>query len=47
MIAANIWHFWIGVVLTLVAVLTVVGLIRGYFKSVSSQRYPGRRQNDA
>ncbi len=47
MIAANIWHFWIGVVLTLVAVLTVVGLIRGYLKSVSSQRYPGRRQNDA
>ncbi len=46
MIAANIWHFWIGVVLTLAAVATVVALIAGYMKNVSSQRYPGKRQND-
>jgi len=46
MIAANIWHFWIGVVLTLAAVATVVALVRGYLKNVTSQRYPGKRQND-
>ncbi|CAN5795054.1 hypothetical protein BH20ACT4_BH20ACT4_07150 [soil metagenome] len=46
MIAANIWHFWIGVVLTLAAVATVVALVAGYIKNVSSQRYPGKRQND-
>ncbi|CAN5517298.1 MAG: hypothetical protein H0X61_03865 [Acidimicrobiia bacterium] len=46
MIAANIWHFWIGVVLTLAAVATVVALVAGYMKNVSSQRYPGKRQND-
>ncbi|MDQ3738392.1 MAG: hypothetical protein M3337_04400 [Actinomycetota bacterium] len=46
MIAANIWHFWIGVVLTFAAVATVVALIGGYLKNVTSQRYPGKRQND-
>jgi len=41
--ANNIWHWWIGVVLTLVAVLAVAGLIAGYLKSVTAQRYPGKR----
>jgi hypothetical protein len=41
--ANNIWHWWIGVVLTLASVLAVVGLIGGYLKSVTSQRYPGKR----
>lgn len=49
MIAAEIWHWWIGVALTGVAVLATLGVIAGYLKSVSSQRHPGgkqRRQND-
>ena len=49
MLAAEIWHWWIGVVLTGVAVLASLSLIGGYMKSVSSQRHPGgkrRRQSD-
>ena len=46
MIAAEIWYYWMGVVFMLAAVLTVVALVAGYLKSVSSQRYPGRRQDD-
>jgi hypothetical protein len=41
---AEIWHWWIGVVLTLVSVLTVVALVGGYLKAVSSQHYPSKRQ---
>ena len=48
MIAANIWHWWIGVVLTGVGVLTAVGLVAGYLKSVTALKHPlGRRQGDS
>jgi len=43
MLAANIWHWWIGVVMVLAAGLGVVALIAGYLKSVTSQQYPGKR----
>jgi formate-dependent nitrite reductase membrane component NrfD len=46
MLAANIWHWWIGVVLTLVAVATVLMLVVGYLKQVTAQRYPNRRQRE-
>ena len=39
-----IWHHWIGVVLVVVSVLAVLGLVVGYLKNVTSQRYPSRRQ---
>ena len=39
-----IWHQWIGVVLVVVSVLAVLGLVVGYLKNVTSQRYPSRRQ---
>jgi hypothetical protein len=42
--ANNVWHWWIGVVLTFAAVLATVGLVAGYLKSVTSQHYPGKRQ---
>ena len=44
MLAANVWTFWIGVILVLVAILAVVGLGVAYLMSVSSQRYPHGRQ---
>lgn len=44
MLAANVWHWWIGVVLTVVSILTVTALGGGYLKQVTSTRYPGRRQ---
>jgi amino acid permease len=40
---AVIWHFWLGVALTIGAVLTVVAMVAGYFRSVESQRYPKGR----
>ena len=45
----EIWHFWIGIVLSAVSVLTAVGLIGQYLKNVTSTRYPGgrrRRESD-
>ena len=46
MLAAEIWHWWIGVVLTLVALGTVLMLVVGYLKQVTAQRYPNRRQRE-
>lgn len=46
MLAAEIWHWWIGVVLALAAGATVLGLVGSYLKSVSSQKYPGRRTRE-
>lgn len=46
MLAAEIWFWWIGVVLTLAGVLAVVGLVAGYLKSVTSQRYPSKRHRE-
>ena len=40
LLAANIWHWWIGVVLTLVGVLAVAGLAATYLKSITSRRFP-------
>jgi hypothetical protein len=46
MLAANIWHWWIGLLLFAVSALTVVGLIGGYLKSVTAKQYPGKRQHE-
>ncbi len=43
MLLAVIWHWWIGLLLTLASVLFVVAVIGGYLKQVSAQRYPGKR----
>lgn len=44
MLAANVWHWWIGIVLTVVSILTVVALGGGYIKQVTATRFPGKRQ---
>jgi hypothetical protein len=44
MLAANIWFWWIGVILTAVGILLVLGLVVGYLKTVTAQKYPSRRQ---
>jgi hypothetical protein len=44
MLAANIWHWWIGVILAVVGGVGVLGLVLGYLKQVTSQRYPGGRR---
>lgn len=39
-ILAVVWHFWIGVVLAVSAVLAVFGIIAMYFLKVTRTRYP-------
>ena len=40
--AAPEWHFWIAVVLTPGAVLTVLAVVVGYFVKVVRPQYPPR-----
>jgi hypothetical protein len=42
MLAANVWHWWIGVVLALVGIALVISLVLGYTKNVTSKRYPSK-----
>ena len=44
MLAAYIWHWWIGLVMLLAGGAATIGLIAGYLKQVSSQRYPGGKR---
>ena len=44
MLAAEIWHWWIGVVLVAVSILAVLGLVAQYLKNVTAKQYPNRRQ---
>lgn len=40
MFAAQVWHYWIGVVLSVGVILTAIATIGGYLKRVQSPRYP-------
>ncbi len=42
--ANNIWHWWIGVLLSFAAALLIVGLILGYLKTVVRPQYPSKNQ---
>ncbi len=44
MLAAYVWHYWIGVILLVIAIASVVGLAVQYLFKVSATRYPGRHQ---
>ncbi len=44
MLAAEIWHWWIGVILAVLGVLAVVQVIVGYLRKVVAPQYPKRRQ---
>lgn len=43
-LGAFVWHWWIGLILTLAAVVTVIALVAGYLAKVQAPRYPGRRR---
>jgi hypothetical protein len=43
---AVIFHWWLGVLLTLLSVATVVGLVGGYLKSVTAKQFPGKRHHE-
>jgi hypothetical protein len=44
MLAAEIWYWWIGVLMLALAIVATVGLVGGYLKNVTAKQYPSRRQ---
>lgn len=44
MLAANVWHWWIGIALVLVAVVVAIVLVVGYLATVSAKKYPSGKQ---
>ena len=44
MLAANVWHWWIGVALVLLAIVSVVVMVAAYMRFVSAKQYPSRAQ---
>lgn len=44
MFAAPIWHWWLGLVMLIAGGAAALGLIGGYLKMVTSQRYPSGRR---
>jgi len=48
MLAAEIWYWWIGVLLTAGTILAGVVLVAGYLKTVSSKQHPrGKKAREA
>lgn len=43
MLAANIFHWWLGVGLTIVSVGSIIALVGGYLAKVVAPQYPSRR----
>jgi hypothetical protein len=44
MVFAVVWHFWLGLVLVIGAILFVVATLGGYLFKVTRSRYPTNRQ---
>ena len=40
MLAAPIWHWWLGLIFLIAGGGAALGLIAGYLKMVTAQRYP-------
>ena len=43
-LAAEVWHYWLGVAIALGAVLTMIALVIGYLVKVQARQYPKRSQ---
>jgi hypothetical protein len=44
---AVVWHYWLGLILLIVGVLSLAGLAVGYVSKVTAMKYPNRRQRAA
>jgi membrane protein implicated in regulation of membrane protease activity len=42
MLAANVFHWWLGIILFGVGVLASLSLLAGYIKKVVLPQYPGK-----
>jgi len=47
MFAANVWHWWIGVILLIAGIGAVLQLVVFYVVKINGSRYPNRRQRQA
>ncbi len=39
-LAAKVWHYWVGIALLVPTVLAVVGALLAYVAKVTSHKYP-------
>ena len=44
MFAAEIWHWWLGLILTVLGALAVLQVVVGYLRKVVAPQHPKRRQ---
>jgi hypothetical protein len=44
LLAAEVWHYWLGWAIAIGAVLTLVALLIGYLVKVQGPQYPRRNQ---
>jgi len=42
LLAANVWHWWISVVLVFGSLAAVVATLIGYFRKMNALKYPRR-----
>ncbi len=40
------WHWWIGVIFTILVILTVLGMVGQYLQKVVRPQYPARHHSD-
>jgi hypothetical protein len=44
LLAAEVWHYWIGVTLFIATVLSVIAVAVGYLLKVEAPQYRGKKQ---
>ncbi len=47
MIAAQVWHYWLGLILLIAGVGSIFAFIGGYLKQVTALKYPNRKQRQS
>ncbi len=45
MLAAQIWHWWIGLIMLIAGGGLTLQLVAGYLKQVTSKKYPGGKRH--
>jgi hypothetical protein len=45
MFAAEIWHWWLGIILTVLGAGAVLNVVVGYLKKVVAPQYPKRKRS--
>ncbi len=43
LLAAKVWHYWVGIAILLPALVAVLATLVGYLVKVTAQKYPKRQ----